>query len=60
MDDIKVVTKFNADLIEQSVSGFEQYGASFLAKEIIKLRDEGVRTALIELGWTPPKDDTDA
>jgi hypothetical protein len=60
MSEIKVVTNFNADIIEQYIDSdiYEKYGAAFLAREIINLRERGVREALIELGWTPPKEES--
>jgi len=44
---IFIDTEFNDDVISSSVRG--------ISKEVIRLKDEGVREALIKLGWTPPK-----
>jgi len=57
MSEIKVITKFNADLIESRLEGvgIEQFGFGRLSRQIISLQDEGVRKALIKLGWTPPE-----
>lgn len=58
---IEVITEFNADIIKQHV----QYPANLhglhttLVKDIIHLKEQGVREALIQLGWTPPADSTD-
>lgn len=49
---IKVVTNFNADIIEQHIEGLD---FDYKVKEIIRLKDGGVRKALIDLGWTPPQ-----
>ena len=51
-DKIKVVTNYNPDIIEQHIEGFD---FDYKVKEVMKLRDEGVRKALIDLGWTPPE-----
>ena len=48
---IKVVTQYNSELIEQSIVGFN---FDKLTKQILDLREEGTRKALIDLGWTPP------
>lgn len=58
MSEIKVVTKFNKYLIESRLEGvgIEQFGFGKISRKIINLQDEGVREALIKLGWTPPKD----
>ena len=48
---ITVNTKFNHDLIEQSVVSDT---TEIISREIINLKDKGVRDALIALGWTPP------
>ena len=57
MSEIKVVTKYNSDLIEQSIEGvgIEQFGFGQISRQIIQLKEDGVRKALIELGWTPPE-----
>lgn len=57
MSEIKIITKFNPYFIESSLEGvgIEQFGFGQLSKRIINLQDEGVRKALIQLGWTPPK-----
>lgn len=57
---VKVITKFNADLISQEVLvGKDLYGhqdiISRICNNIVRLQDDGVRKALIKLGWTPPK-----
>lgn len=62
MSEIKVVTKFNKHFIEQH----EEYNNGLndihqqITKRIINLREEGVRKALVSLGWTPPKEDDEA
>lgn len=56
---IKVVTKFNKDIISQHLEGGQYIlPRRNYAEEIIKLKEEGVREALIKLGWTPPSNQT--
>lgn len=50
-----VETKYNADLIESRVVEQSWYGAHEFARQVIALRDQQVREALIALGWTPPE-----
>jgi hypothetical protein len=53
----KIVTDYSPDLIQQRL---EPYGPDVLnlvhatTLRAIRLQDEGVRQALIALGWTPP------
>lgn len=49
----KVETKFNKDMIIQE-SGFKDSDLSNITEEILNLKEESVRKALILLGWTPP------
>lgn len=54
---ITVVTRFNDERIEQHEEwdlGWKDE-IQIKARELIALKEEGVRKALIELGWTPPK-----
>ena len=53
---IKIKTKFNKDLIQSSVEFPELHTMKDAISQVIDLREEQVRDALIELGWTPPKD----
>ena len=46
---INVTTRFNQDLIEQETDVLGQ-----VTRNVIRLQDEGIRKALIDLGWTPP------
>jgi hypothetical protein len=46
----RITTNFSPDLIEQVVE--DPIGNT--TKQVIRLRDEGVRKALIAMGWTPP------
>lgn len=54
-NEIKITTRFNTDRIEQEV----QYpGSDLIAskmKQVLNLQDQGIREALIKLGWAPPK-----
>ena len=58
MSNVKVITKFNTDHIQQDVMYEDALGnvTQMAATQIVKLQDEGVRQALIKLGWTPPDD----
>lgn len=52
-DKIKVVTSFNDAEIRQCIL----YGDELLkdkVQQVINLREQGIREALIKLGWTPP------
>lgn len=57
-NEIKVNTRFNKDIIESEID----YGVidtrQQVVKNIIKLQEQGVRDALIALGWTPPVEKT--
>lgn len=53
MSTIRVDTRFNAERIEQELV-FDNDPVGAIRLQIIRLQDEGVRKALIELGWTPP------
>lgn len=51
----EVRTLYGADLIEQTLHHQRPDGVrEEITRGIIRLQDEGVRKALIELGWTPP------
>jgi hypothetical protein len=55
----KVETKFNKDLIKQSLIFSNGEGViSSQVSNIIKLQEQGVKDALIKLGWTPPVEDS--
>lgn len=59
MNIIKVVTKYREDLISQEIQmGPPQrgYTGPNIMERVLHLQEEGVRTALIKLGWTPPPD----
>ncbi len=57
----KIECKFNKDTIELTegyVSDeFEHRGVNFgnIVTNIVNLREDAIRQALIKLGWTPPK-----
>lgn len=53
MHGIRVETRFNDDMIEQTIRGPGLSG-EIIIKSIIRLKEQGVRDALISLGWTPP------
>lgn len=53
-----VETMFNKEMIKQSTILEDGEGAvSSIANNIIHLQEAGVREALINLGWTPPKEE---
>ena len=51
--EIRIETTFNSDEIRQTMHGHGCVQDQII-QSVIKLKDEGVRKALIELGWTPP------
>lgn len=53
MSKIRIETTFNSDEIRQTIHGHGCVEDQII-QSVIKLKDEGVRKALIELGWTPP------
>lgn len=56
--EIKIETRFNADIIEQSINFYEcqlDNPISKTTKDIIHIKEQGVIDALIALGWTQPK-----
>ena len=46
----KIDTAFNNLLIDQTIS----FNKDVLIRQVIKLSEDGVRKALIDLGWSPP------
>ena len=55
---IRSVTSWNADgIITQHMEGFDDC-VTKMSRWIINTREAGVRKALIEMGWTPPPDNT--
>jgi hypothetical protein len=46
---VKVTTRFNQDRIETEIDIMGK-----ITRGILDLREDQVRQALIELGWTPP------
>lgn len=56
MSKIHVKADFTPDLIAVTTS-FELGGMhEKIVREVIRLKDESVRQALIKLGWTPPRE----
>ena len=52
---IEVKTTFARDFIAQDLIAVENGNIrEVLTQRVINLQDEGVRAALIKLGWTPP------
>lgn len=54
MSEVKIQTWFNDEEIQQQV--FWPGRREDTARQIIRLQEQGVREALIKLGWTPPAD----
>ena len=52
---LNIITEYSGDVITQRVEGADN-GISSLTKQVLDLKEEGVRQALIELGWIPPKE----
>lgn len=57
---INVKTQFDANtIITTAELHGEQDHMAEIQRQVIQLRDEGVRRALIEMGWTPPQTATE-
>ena len=60
-NEIKIITEFNHDLIKQHLEYHGQYTGQYTGlidrkvEEIIKLKEEGVKEALLKLGWKSPE-----
>lgn len=50
---ITVETSYYEDMIKQRVD----FGAGHVVERVVNLQDEGIREALLRLGWTPPGTD---
>jgi hypothetical protein len=51
----KITTKYNPDVIKQSVSLEVEDRILSKYNQIIEIRDKQIREALIKLGWSPPE-----
>lgn len=56
-DGYEITTKYSKDLILQETNFTGSDSIMDMTTNIIKLQEEGVREALIKLGWTPPETD---
>jgi hypothetical protein len=57
MSSLKLITKYNSEIINQQIL-FEIDGIeSKLIEQIILLQDKHIKKALIDLGWTPPENE---
>lgn len=58
---MKVETLYNQKEIRQkmfkSVNPFLENELELLCERVIKIQDEQIKQSLIDLGWTPPKED---
>lgn len=59
---LKLQTRFNAEVIEQTVTieAKDRHAAAFaktasVHREVLRVREEQTRKALIKMGWKPPK-----
>jgi len=52
---VTVTTEFNDEILIQSVRTGKEI-IERTAFDIVKLKERGIRDALIALGWTPPPD----
>ena len=51
----KIETKFSKEMIKQSTILMDDGKTiSTMVSNVIRLEEQGVRNALIKLGWTPP------
>ena len=57
---IEIKTAFKNGLIEQSIIERGELGPEHeFARRVVNLQEQGVREALIKLGWTPPREPAD-
>lgn len=60
-NELRIKTTYSPELIAQEVRvndrDWHTNSERFITKEVIRLKDEAVREALIRMGWTPPRDD---
>lgn len=50
----RVDTKWDDLQIEQSVKSISCGTEKEIARNVVNLQDQGIRDALIAMGWTPP------
>lgn len=51
----RVDTKWDDVQIEQSVKSISYGLEKEISRNVMNLQDQGIRDALIAMGWTPPK-----
>ena len=51
----KVKTAFNNDMIQQTYSSFSYDVETIILQKVLKIGEQQIKDALIQLGWTPPK-----
>lgn len=56
---LKVETQFNKDFITQRVdiASDSCFPVNTISREVVHLKEQGIRDALIRLGWTPPPEE---
>jgi hypothetical protein len=52
---VEIKTFFNKEIIQSDIIFDDGELIKTTSSEIIKLKEQGIKDALIELGWTPPK-----
>jgi len=52
----KIDTSWSEDQITQCVNSVHDGVTTELYRNVVDLQDQGIRDALIAMGWTPPKD----
>ena len=57
IDGYRVDTSHNEELIFQELYRVQNSQAELLSRRIVNAQEEGARKALIEMGWTPPRED---
>lgn len=57
LNEFKVNTGFSKDAVISTIEHHTDLDVSVISRQILNLREEGIRKALIELGWKPPKED---
>ena len=55
MDKINVTTYYDKDTMLQELAYLDDDTRKVFMRSIVDLREEQVRQALINLGWTPPE-----
>ena len=57
LEDIKIKVNVSSELVDGNLHIMTSVGET-LVHEVILLKEQAVKDALILLGWTPPKEET--